>query len=377
MSSIQKIRKKEKLKILFRTDGSSLIGLGHLSRCLTLANYFKSIGMNCTFVCRESDIKLKNIIDIEGHSVKVLNKTYKISTGIEDTEVPHSSWLETDWETDAFETINSISGNNFDILFIDHYSLDYKWINLIREHVKKVVVIDDLADRVLNCDFLIDQTLGRDISDYKDLLGPSSISLVGSKFSILRPEFIQKIDEAKVKRQETSKVKTILISLGGVDKDNITKKIIESLLKYKFVKDLQINVVLGAGSSHFDDIKSFADLKSNVKVFFNIKNMSDFILDADLAFGAGGSSSWERCVLGLPSINVVLSKNQEKISSALEESHLGFNIGYWSESKTKEILEKLSQLRDDASIWHKFSKNCFNITDGKGIKRISKVIMKV
>ena len=211
------------------------------------------------------------------------------------------------------QTIKAIPKNT-DLLIVDSYALDEIWHKQLRPYTKKIMVIDDLADRQFDCDVLLNQNLGTQIEDYKDKVPNDCELLLSCDYALLRPEFSNLREKALIKRKNTKEIKNILISMGGSDITNKTYDILQEVSD-----DLNIVIILGGLSPHNKMIKNYAKSKNNVKVLVDADNISGLMFDADLAIGAGGSTSWERCCLGLPTLLYVLAENQRKIAENLEQ----------------------------------------------------------
>ena len=219
------------MEVLFRTDSSIQIGSGHVMRCLTLAEGLKKKGASCKFICRDHEGNLISLIEEKGFKAIIL-KTPKIKnikfSPKNNSSLCYSEWLGVPWEIDAKQTNDLIIGLNIDWLIVDHYALDSRWENAVTGNIDKVMIIDDLADRNHNCDLLLDQNLGKNQSDYYSLTPADCNILVGPKFALLRPEFSDMRPYSLDRRREP-RLKNILISMGDIDKDNITSKVLDSL----------------------------------------------------------------------------------------------------------------------------------------------------
>ena len=139
----------------FRTDASSTIGAGHVMRCLILARALSEKGAECQFICREHEGHLIDLVRSSGFPVHILPLYKQISAN--DAATPHAKWLGADWTVDARETLDAIIDKNVDWLVVDHYALASGWESILRKVAKRIMVIDDLADRPHDCDFLLDQ----------------------------------------------------------------------------------------------------------------------------------------------------------------------------------------------------------------------------
>ncbi len=299
--------------VVFRTDASLQIGTGHVMRCLTLANALKAKGIECVFICRAQKGNLIDFIRDNGFVVKTLPIGEKTTAG------SYAGWLGVTWEEDATQTLLAMHNLTVDWLIIDHYALDARWETLMRPHCAKLMVIDDLADRPHDCDLLLDQNLGREPSDYTDLVPVDCQLCVGPRFALLRPEFAEARAHS-LARRANPRLENLLITMGGVDQNNATGAVLDALVKCTLPEDLQITVVMGPHAPWLSDVqKSANDMPWKTVVKVGVKDMAQLMSDSDLAIGAAGSTSWERCCLGLPSLMLVLAENQSAIAQALQD----------------------------------------------------------
>lgn len=299
------------LRVAFRTDSSNIIGTGHVMRCLTLASALRKRSAHCIFICRAHDGDLRSTIVEQGFKVLTLNTETKSS---EASTLPHSDWLGCSQNEDALATYSLLQSyfTNAHVhwMVVDHYAIDALWHKKLEACYERLLVIDDLADRSHRCDLLLDQTLGRLPEDYKGLLPQSTTMLLGSRYALLRPEFTQ-LRNASLSRRANSNLKRILVNLGGVDKHNITKQVLDELDNSEVDNDIEITVVMGPHAPWLDRVKvRAATMRFRTEVLVNVNNMACLMARSDLAIGAAGATSWERCALGLPSIIIVIAKNQ-------------------------------------------------------------------
>ena len=336
------------MKVVFRVDASLEMGTGHVMRCLTLANELKQQNHEIVFICRELT---GNLILLIKYPVLVLPKNDNFQS-----DSLYLNWLGATQEQDAEQTIKVIPKNT-DLLIVDSYASDEIWHKQLIPYTKKIMVIDDLADRQFDCDVLLNQNLGTQIEDYKDKVPDDCELLLGCDYALLRPEFPNLREKALIKRKNTKVIKNILISMGGSDITNKTYDILQEVSD-----DLNIVVILGGISPHNKMIKNYAKSKKNVKVIVDADNISRLMFDADLAIGAGGSTSWERCCLGLPTLLYVLAENQRKIAGNLEE--LG------AVKIVDNLKVNLQNILNNFSFWQIMSEKAQTVCDGIGVKRI-------
>jgi UDP-2,4-diacetamido-2,4,6-trideoxy-beta-L-altropyranose hydrolase len=218
---------------------------------------------------------------------------------------------------DAQNTGQLMAQERFDWLVVDHYALDKKWEQYLRDHCDGIMVIDDLADRPHDCDILLDQNLGRSSKDYFNLLQTDTIQFIGPNFALLRPEFTQLRSQSLTRRAQPE-LRHLLITMGGVDKDNVTGRVLRALNACQLPTDLHITVVMGAHAPHLADVKEISKLLSwDAEVVVGVDNMAQLMAESDLCIGAAGATSWERCYMGLPCLIIVLAPNQLTSAKAL------------------------------------------------------------
>ncbi|MDO9145886.1 MULTISPECIES: UDP-2,4-diacetamido-2,4,6-trideoxy-beta-L-altropyranose hydrolase [Comamonadaceae] len=304
------------MHIAFRTDASLQIGTGHVMRCLTLADALRERGAQSTFICRPHAGHLQNLIHQRGHSATALAPADDAFTA--PTDPSHAQWLGTDWARDAEQTRQALGGQVVDCLVVDHYALDRRWEQALRPHTRSILVIDDLADRPHQCDLLLDQNLGRRPEHYNELVPPHCQVLTGSHYAVLRPEFSALRAYSMERRKTQPALRQLLITMGGVDQPNATGKVLQVLKTCALPRESRITVVMGLTAPWLESVKELAaQMPWPTAVVVNVNDMAQRMADSDLAIGAAGSTSWERCCLGLPSILVILADNQNSSCAEL------------------------------------------------------------
>jgi UDP-2,4-diacetamido-2,4,6-trideoxy-beta-L-altropyranose hydrolase len=322
-------------KILFRVDSSAKIATGHVMRCLTLAKALKKQDAEIIFICRSLEGNIIDRIKKEDFEVKILSRPNKPIKS--EPENPYLEWLEVNLSEDIKQTKEVISKlETKPTLIIDHYAIDEIWENEIRESVNKIIVIDDLANRKHNCDILIDQNLYHNYQNrYDDLVPKNCQKFLGPEYAILREQFF------KIKPRKRAEVKNILVCFGGIDPDNITLKASKAIIEAQ--KTLKINfnvIVIGAKNNHQKEAKQICE-ENKFEYKDYVKNMAEVMHWADLAIGAGGSMSWERCYMHLPAIVISVAENQVKICQTLDDRGVVKYLGRSEEVEESDIKMEL------------------------------------
>lgn len=309
------------MRVVFRVDASVQIGTGHVMRCLTLADELFRQGHHCRFVCRDHQGHLGDLITSKGYALTLLPACSDQDEGTSNISSDcYASWLGVSLEDDAQQTRDVIATWETDWLVVDHYALDVQWERVMVKAVEHIMVIDDLANRRHECALLLDQNLGRAASDYDGLVPLSCRRLIGPRHALLRPEF-PKIRARSLSRRGHSNIKRILISLGGVDRTNMTSLVLKALAAADLPESTELDIIMGTMSPHLDDVRELAAiLPYKTSVTVNARDMAERMCLADISIGAAGGTAWERCCLGLPAVLIILAENQKAGAKAMEKS---------------------------------------------------------
>ncbi|WP_411976620.1 UDP-2,4-diacetamido-2,4,6-trideoxy-beta-L-altropyranose hydrolase [Sulfitobacter faviae] len=357
------------MRVVFRADASVAIGTGHVMRCLTLANALRARGMSCQFVTRNLPGHLGALIAERGFAVTLL----EVPSGPTPSGPPdHAAWAGVDWQHDLAETQAAIDWADW--LIVDHYAFDARWHAGLADSVKRVMVIDDLADRPHAAALLLDQNLGREAQDYSGLLAGGCRRLIGPRYALLRPEFASN-REAALERRGTSRLSNLMISMGGTDVADATSAVLRALAKADLPGDLRISVVMGSRAPALERVRTLAaSMPLPTRVLVDVRNMAGLMADADLAIGAGGGSTWERCCLGLPAIMVETAANQAGAVTAMEEVGAAFGTGRLADPSFGErLVEAVGQLLD-VEVNGRLSRASAELCDGEGTARVAQLL---
>lgn len=356
------------MRFVFRTDASTQIGTGHVMRCLTLADALKSRGAQCHFICREHPGNLIELIKNKEHTVTALPLTLS-SRSSPGADVPHAHWLGVSPQEDAAQTLVAMGHTTTDWLIVDHYALDACWERELKPCYHKLMVIDDLADRQHRCDLLLDQTLGRRMAEYTHWVPKDCTILCGTDYALLRPEFAL-WRPYSLKRRQIPQLGNILVTMGGVDKDNVTGRVLDVLGQIPLPAKCKITVVMGTMAPGLNSVRQqAATLAHPTTVLTGVSNMARLMADSDLAIGAGGATSWERCCLGLPTIMMVLAENQRQVASSLELAGAATTVASVNllGAQLPKILLTLAQSKEQLTA---MSTAAAQVTNGQGVHAV-------
>ena len=352
------------MKVLIRADSSIDIGSGHIMRCLTLAVELKKKGAEVSFISRPHKGNLNFLILQKGFDVielKNKNMNYK-------------NWLGTSETQDCSQSINLIKDNFIpDWLIIDHYFIGSTWEKKISPYVKKIMVIDDQADRFHECDLLLDHNCFKNFSlRYSNLVSSKCTKLLGPEYALLRPEFYQ---SRKLIENKKFKINNLFVFFGGSDPEGLTLKTLKSLFDDK-LSHLKVDVVIGKTNTNSKKIINLAKHRPHTHVYVQVDNISKLMLKADLAIGSGGVNALERMCLGLPSVAISFAKNQEIILKDLSENNLIDYLGLSTKIKKESISNKIIDLIKNPQKMIQQKENIKNIVKGDGAKKVCELLMQ-
>ena len=353
------------MNTFFRVDASLQIGTGHLMRCLTLANKLKENGVINTFICRHIPESLQTKVREQGHELILLPKRIEQLDEVGIGYLAHAKWLYTTQTNDAQDVLEAVIDRKCDWLIVDHYALDVVWETKLRHVTKKILVIDDIADREHDCDVLLDQNFYVDMqSRYVDKVPKHCQQLLGPRYALLRPEFLLARQQAKVR---SGVVKRILVFFGGVDADNYTGMTLSAMQNLD-LNGIAIDVVIGAQHPNRDELLSICKA-NNFVCHIQTQHMAALMLQADLSIGAGGSATWERCCLGLPTIAISTADNQT--AQIRDAAFSGLIYVIEANTNLPELIERHLLTMIESSIFRQvLSTSAMGSVDGRGILRV-------
>jgi len=326
------------VKVVFRADASAQMGVGHLMRCLTLAETLRGRGVQTRFVCREHPGNLIPLLRQLTIPVTCLPAAAGDNRPLGED---YAAWLGVTQSEDAAQTVEALDGETPDWLVVDHYGLDAEWERRLRPHAGKLMVIDDLANRRHDCDVLLDQNYSAEGERrYASLLPDGCKLLVGPHYALLRPEYAA---YRKTLRARDGQVRRVMVFFGGSDPQNVTGLALEAL-SGAALRHLEVDVVVGANNPHREALEKQAAERPQTTIYGPRHHLADLMMRADLAIGAGGTTTSERMCLGLPTVVVSIAKNQEPGCEAL--SHAGL-IRYLGDLR----LLRPSDLSDALKEW--------------------------
>ncbi|MBB5392530.1 MULTISPECIES: UDP-2,4-diacetamido-2,4,6-trideoxy-beta-L-altropyranose hydrolase [unclassified Herbaspirillum] len=364
------------MRAVFRADASLQIGTGHIVRCLSLADELQGKGVTSSFICRMHPGNMIAAIRQRGYDVIELPAQSQHLQQENDVSLPtlaHASWLGTTWPQDADETRHAMQAIKPDLCVIDHYALDIRWETTLRPYAKRIMVIDDLADRKHECDFLLDQNwFGVDMAHrYQGVVPDHCITMLGPRYALLRPEY------ASLRAQmlpRTGRVKRVLVFMGGSDPTNETQKVIDALTD-PALANLDVDVVLGINHPDPEGIHRQAAARPGTLVYSDLPSLAERMTQTDLMISAGGSTSWERMCLGLPAIVISIATNQTVTNTAMRAAGYIDFLGESRQVSAKLITDAVARCLQTPERLKQMSRLCQDLVPGTGTKQVCELLL--
>ena len=333
--------------ILFVADAGPMVGGGHVMRSLTLAQALAAEGAACRFAAGPEASALLASFAPDMACVRVAGST-------------------------AQDLTQAVAGERFDAVVFDHYGLAASDQQAMGKG-RPALVIDDLADRALVADVVLDAGPTRRASDYDALVPETARLLLGPHYAPVRPEFAALREAALARRG--GPVERVLVSLGLTDVGGITARLVDRIRPK--LGAVAIDVVLGAEAPSLAGLKRLARHDERIGLHVETPDMARLAAEADLAVGAAGSSAWERCVLGLPSLMAVLADNQSDAAGALAEREAALVVDATAAGFEDAFDRALARLLRDADLRARMAQASAAVCDGLGAARVAEVFLKL
>ena len=361
------------MRVAFRTDASTRLGAGHVIRCIALAKALRVRGAAVIFVCRELPERLALMVRSSGFDVALLPHKQGSSPG-EQYRDSLESLLGVPTKEDALDTVRVLEAcGRVDWLVVDHYGIDREWETAVRRAVGHIGVIDDLANRKHDCNVLIDPTPRETSNVYMRLVSRHCRLMNGPEYALIRPEF-SAMRPYSLRRRRKPRIRQILVSMGGADKDNMTRQVLRALWRCPLSPECRITVVIGPLCPWADEInKDARELPWPAQVLIGPDNMAQLLAEADVAIGAAGATTWERCCLGVPTLMLALAENQRMIAKYISDAGAALLLDSVDiETQLRHVWQRLT-----SSVLVATSHAAAAVTDGTGASRVADELFRL
>lgn len=330
------------MRVLIRADASAVIGIGHVARCLTLAQQLVAQGATVAFACRELPGHQLARIAAEGHEVVALP-------------------VDADDEIAALAALLP-ENRSFDWIIVDHYGLDARWERAARQWARSIMAIDDLADRPHDCDLLLDQNFTASVALYQPLTPPACQILAGPRYALLRPAF------RRGRAADADSARRVLVSFGGFDQAGMTLKTLQALMG---IDGVQVQCIAGQASADLPALQALVSQRPDWQLLGFVDDLAQRMASATLFVGAGGGTTWERAALGLPSLCVSVADNQVGNAEALARIGVHLYPGVAGQVTVDALAQGIALLLDDVVLRGQLSTRSRELVDGCGAQRVA------
>lgn len=338
-------------------------------RCLTLADALRAGGASTRFVCRPLPEGLGELVRGRGHEVVVLPPG---SDAAPAADPPHAAWLGATQAEDADATVAALDDEApWDWIVVDHYALDMRWEGRLRDRARRILAIDDLADRYHDCDALLDQNLYTEgEARYADRVPTHCIRMLGPRYALLRPEFATARSRL---RERGDAVCRLLVFFGGVDARNLTAAALDALDAIGV--DVDVDVVIGAAHPQRAALEARCTMRPRTTLHVQVADMAALVAAADLGIGAAGVATWERCALGLPALAFAVAANQQALLR--DAAREGLLVGPQADPADPEALMlHLRAVLENPSLRAHVSRRGIETVDALGAARVASAMLQ-
>lgn len=327
---------------LFRCDASPAVGAGHVTRCLALAEALAETGWRIEFAAGRGTAAIVPAITDGGF--------YQHELSSDAEEEPAA--------------LRDFCPDGVDLFVVDHYQRDIHFEKACRGWARQILVLDDATGRRHDCDFLLDAATS-DHSVYDGCVPGHARLMLGLPYALVRRSFVAR-RHAALKRRDGRPVEKILVSFGATDPRNLTLVALDALDRY--AGNLSITVALSSRALHLDEVRS--KLRAQTQLMLD-PDMAVLMSEADLAIGAAGATSYERALLGLPSIILTVAENQRGLMKVLTDAGAAADGGSLGNDKIERLEALTASLIDDAKGRSEMTRAASQLIDGRGAFRVS------
>lgn len=322
-------------KVAFRLDAGAEIGLGHLMRCLAIADRLKTAGAECHFLCHQLPTHLLALLySHQQHALCALDDAGPLPT------------LRPAW------------------LVCDHYQIDRQIEQTLAMHCGQLLIIDDLADRTHHGQLLLDQGPLRSAADYQSLAPSDCRLLLGTDYALLRPAYRQ------LARQKVSRWQRGLICFGGADPTGACLTTLNTLARLPWAKTISWTLVAGGANPFWPELQQRVTELSDLPLTLlrQSDQMAQLMQQHDFAIGAAGGMTWERACLGLPTLAVPIVDNQQFNDEVIARFQLSERLTLSELAEPERLIQALQRLERQADDYRQRGQGQ---VDGLGLDRLT------
>ncbi len=338
--------------IYFRVDGNDIIATGHVMRCMSIAAQVKKLGMNAVFVT--ADDFPRELIESNGFSVDVIGTV----------------WNDLEKETEVL--CGYVTSHNVEVLVIDSYYVTQDYLERLSA-ITKIVYVDDLFKFAYPVHTVLNHSVFANDDGYRELYIGENVPnlLVGGEYIPLREEF------SDINRKVSPEVKNVLITTGGTDILNVAGNILKAVDGNEQLMSCVFHVIVGCFNNNKDKLRSIAERSGeHIILHENVNDMSYWMVACDAAISASGSTLYELCACGTPTICVEVADNQKGADNWEKGGYMLYagNAANNMDECVKECIDKLILYNNNFEKREQMSIKMRELVDGKGAERVAMYI---
>jgi UDP-2,4-diacetamido-2,4,6-trideoxy-beta-L-altropyranose hydrolase len=352
--------------IALRADASLESGTGHVMRCLSLAAALRDVGTRTCLVSRRLGVDVRALAqryDIELLELPAPQAGFVPGAG----DPRHASWAGVTTANDAEETAATLQGRALSWVIVDHYAFDARWHRALRAALGvKIAVVDDLADRHVEADLLVDHNLAADHAEKYAQTGSRIGRLLGGpRYALLDPSY-----RTATRYAFNESVRSIGIFVGGTDPWQASLMALDALRAHGGF-DGAVEIVTTSTNPHLEALQSRCHADGAATLLVDLPGLQGFYTRHDVQIGAGGGAAWERCCIGAPTLLLTLADNQRTVAAGLRET----GAVHWVEAIEPAALGRaVADLRADPEARRRMALAGRALVDGQGARRVALAI---
>lgn len=341
------------IKVFFRVDANSKSASGHVTRCLTIADALSRKNAMCEFIV--ADMQSTFLIERSGYPVTVLCSEYNRM------------------EKEIGKLISVIEDKKIELLILDSYFITEAYVEQLSRYTK-IIYLNDIFELPLSVDMIISYGNISNRIDYEKIYRghqKKPYVLMGRKYTPLRKEFENCICVTK------EQVSDILVTVGGADENCFLQ---DMILALEDMDSFNFHIVVGVYNKSIKKIRAISDKRTNILVYEHCNDISRLMQNCDVAVSAGGTTIYELCAVGTPTICVSSAQNQRGLVTEMNNRGLMIYAGDVTSDKEKtieNIRKEIIMLANDYKERCRLSACMREFVDGSGADRIVGKILEV
>ncbi len=338
--------------VYIRADGNQRIGAGHLMRCLSIADRLRDLGRPPVFLT--GDTAASGLIQEHGFFALSMDTPYD----------------QMEQELPVLEKV--LRNGRPQVFLADSYFVTKAYLQAVHALVP-TVYMDDLDQAVYPVDGLINYNIYGGLLDYSDYEKTGARLLLGPAYAPLRAEF------SDIRPRVFSGIRRVLVTSGGTDPMDFIGRFLAEILGKEAFRDLEYYCVLGRFNQNADRLRDQFRNEPGIHLLQNVTNMSDYMKKCDLAISAGGSTLYELCACGTPTIQYTLADNQLGAARAFSEQGL---IPWAGDIRTDmeesfRVIEREMERLSAPGEWEARTAALQRVVDGRGAGRIARALLEI